>query len=214
MRAIAVAEPESLSAEHVAPTARALARAFRDNAGFVAGLRGLDGDAREHKLVRIMGSFAKACRRWGDAAIVRDASGEHIAGAALAYPPGAYPLRFRAWIANGLGALTAGPRHTLRLARMESYMVKRHLRTPHWYLFVLGVDPAYQGTGLGGALLKRLCARADDAQVDCYLETDEERNVGLYRRFGYEIVEDAMTPFGFRMWHMQRPATGSAPLRS
>ena len=201
-------EPEPLAVESIPECARSLARAFRDNAGFVHGLRGVEAPAREHKLVRLMGSFAKAARIYGDASVVRDADGA-IGGAALAYPPGAYPLRFRAWIRNGLGALTVGPLHTIRLARMESYMVRRHEPDPHWYLFVLGVDPAHQGTGMGGALLRRLCARADEAGVVSYLETDEERNVGLYRRFGYEIVEENDTPFGFRMWHMRRPHQGA-----
>lgn len=198
-------QPAPLTREDLPATARVLARAFRDNAGFVHGLRGVGGDAREAKLVRLMGSFAKAAARYGDATVVRDPDGA-IGGAALAYPPGAYPLRFGAWIRNGLGALTVGPLHTIRLARLESYMVRRHEKAPHWYLFVLGVDPAHQGTGKGGALLRRLCERADREGVVSFLETDEERNVGLYRRFGYEIVEENDTPFGFRMWHMRRPA--------
>jgi ribosomal protein S18 acetylase RimI-like enzyme len=197
-------EPETLDHASIDDTARVLARAFRDNAGFVHGLRGVEADARETKLVRMMRSFAGACARFGDATVVRGPDGA-IGGAALAYPPGAYPLSFRGWLANGLGALTVGPLHTIRLARMERYMVKRHEREPHWYLFVLGVDPDHQGTGMGGALLRRLCARADDAGVVSFLETDEERNVGLYRRFGYDVVEEAMTPFGFTMWHMRRP---------
>ncbi|HTJ43045.1 MAG TPA: GNAT family N-acetyltransferase [Kofleriaceae bacterium] len=196
-------EPESLSPDHVPETARALARAFRDNAGFVHGLRGVEADARERKLVRMMGSFARACIAYGDATIVRDASGS-IGGAALAYPPGAYPLSFAGWIRNGWGALGIGPSHTIRLARLDSYMAKRHIKEPHWYLFVLGVDPSHQGTGMGGALLRRLNQAADAAHMPCYLETDEERNVGLYRRYGYDIIDEADTPFGFHMWHMKR----------
>jgi ribosomal protein S18 acetylase RimI-like enzyme len=197
--------PEPLSAPHLPATARALARAFRDNAGFVHGLRGAGPEARERKLVRLMGSFASAARRYGDATIVRDRDGA-IGGAALAYPPGAYPLSILGWLRNGWGALGIGPAHTIRLARLDGYMAKRHTKDRHWYLFVLGVDPAHQGKGMGGALLARLCARADEEGVASFLETDEEKNVGLYRRFGYEVIEEADTPFGFRMWHMKRAA--------
>ena len=201
-------QPEPLAPDDLPATAHALARAFRDNAGFVHGLRGAEADAREKKLVRMMRSFAKACARYGDATVVRDHDGA-IGGAALAYPPGAFPLSFVGWLRNGWGALTVGPLHTIRLARIEAYMGKRHERERHWYLFVLGVDPAHQGTGMGGALLRRLCERADAEGVVSFLETDEERNVGLYRRFGYEIVEENDTPFGFRMWHMRRPSQGA-----
>lgn len=195
--------PEPLTPALIPAATAALARAFRDNAGFVHTLRGLDGAAREHKLLRLMRAFATASSRYGDATVVRTAGGD-VGGAALAYPPGHYPLSFAGWFTNGRGALAIGPSHTLRLARLERFMVKRHPREPHWYLFVLGVDPAAQGGGLGGALLRRLGERADAAGVASYLETDEERNVGLYRRHGYDVVDEADTPFGFHMWFMRR----------
>jgi ribosomal protein S18 acetylase RimI-like enzyme len=198
------AAPQALDPPRLAATARALARAFRDNQGFVAGLRGVAPDGRERKLRRIFGAFAKVCMQLGDATVVM--AGDAVAGAALAYPPGRYPLGPLGWLRNGLGAATIGLGHTIRLARLDGYMHARQPKTPHWYLFVLGVDPAHQGTGVGGRLLARLGERADAAHHDSFLETDEERNVGLYRRYGYEVVEEGPTPLGFRMWHMVRPA--------
>jgi ribosomal protein S18 acetylase RimI-like enzyme len=200
---------ETLTAPLVDAAARALARAFCDNAGFVAGLKIADRARRERRLVPIFRSFASTCARRGDAAIVRDAEGG-VAAAALAYPPGAYPLRLAGWLQNGWGVLSAGPGIAIRLARVDAFMRKRHLATPHWYLFVLGVDPSHQGTGLGGALLRRLSRQADATGTDCFLETDMEQNVGLYRHHGYEIVDEGPTPLGFHMWHMHRRANGSS----
>jgi ribosomal protein S18 acetylase RimI-like enzyme len=205
---------EPLTAALVDPAARALARAFRDNGGFVAELRIDDPVRRERALIPIFASFAATCARHGDGAVIRGASGE-VGAASLAYGPGAYPLGLGGWIRNGLGVLRAAPGAMLRLARLDGYMRAHHLRTPHWYLSILGVDPAHQGTGMGGALLRRLSAIADAAGTDCFLETDREANVGLYRHHGYEIIGDATTPLGFRMWHMQRPPlTEAATSRS
>jgi len=43
-----------------------------------------------------------------------------------------------------------------------------------------GVDPAFQGRGHGGRLLRHLLARLDAAGTPCYLDTLDEQNVGLY----------------------------------
>ena len=41
----------------------------------------------------------------------------------------------------------------------------------HWYLMILGVVPADQGRGIGGALMQPVLEEADREGVPCYLET-------------------------------------------
>ena len=53
---------------------------------------------------------------------------------------------------------------------------------PHWYLVLIGVDPARQGRGLGSLLLRAGLARVDQDGVECRLFTDQPRNVPLYQR--------------------------------
>ncbi|HVL88656.1 MAG TPA: GNAT family N-acetyltransferase [Actinomycetota bacterium] len=76
---------------------------------------------------------------------------------------------------------------------------------PHWYLMILGVDPPHQGKGIGGAMMQSVLARADADRLPCYLETAQERNVGFYRRFGFEVVnEHWIGDDGPRVWMMTR----------
>ena len=66
-------------------------------------------------------------------------------------------------------------------------MGQAHPSEPHWYLPFVGVYPAYQGQGLGSALLKASLARCDEAGLPAYLESTNPRNVPLYRRYGFEV---------------------------
>jgi ribosomal protein S18 acetylase RimI-like enzyme len=68
--------------------------------------------------------------------------------------------------------------------------VRRHPATSHYYLETLGVEPTMQGRGLGSAMLQNIAAQLDAAGTECVLETANDRNVALYRRFGFEVVSE------------------------
>ena len=87
------------------------------------------------------------------------------------------------------------------LDRMEA----RHPQDrPHWYLFILGTEPAAQGRGLGSALLAQVLARIDADGMPAYLESSNERNLALYGRHGFEITSEVTIPGGPRIWPMWR----------
>ena len=73
-------------------------------------------------------------------------------------------------------------------------MHTNHPSTPHWYLWMLGVEPALQGQGLGSELLRSLTAKVDAAGELSYLETDRERCIGLYQGHGFQVMSDAVLP--------------------
>ncbi len=82
-----------------------------------------------------------------------------------------------------------------------------HPRQPHWYLANLGVDPDRQGTGVGSALLADGVERIDVDGLPAYLESSKERNVPLYARFGFEVVEELRPKGGGpTLWCMWREA--------
>lgn len=84
----------------------------------------------------------------------------------------------------------------------------RHAPTPHWYLSALGVEPHRQGEGLGSALLTPALTLADASGVPCYLETAVGRNVLLYERHGFGVVEELVLPnTNVHGWLMLRPAS-------
>lgn len=67
-------------------------------------------------------------------------------------------------------------------------MDAHHPDEPHWYLSMIGVDPARQGRGLGSALLKHTLASIDADGAAAYLESSNPKNVPLYERFGFEVI--------------------------
>ena len=59
---------------------------------------------------------------------------------------------------------------------------------PHWYLPMIGVDPAKQGNGYGSALLKHALERCDGEGKLAYLESSSPKSVPLYQRHGFQLV--------------------------
>lgn len=86
---------------------------------------------------------------------------------------------------------------------------KRHPKAPHYYLATLGTEPAWQGKGVGSALLQPVLARCDAEGVPAYLESSKERNVPFYARHGFEVTERMELRGGgpplWLMWREPRP---------
>ena len=60
----------------------------------------------------------------------------------------------------------------------------------HWHFGPIGVLPSHQGKGIGTKLLSRFCKEVDACLSPAYLETDTDKNVRFYERFGFEVVEE------------------------
>lgn len=77
--------------------------------------------------------------------------------------------------------------------------------TRHWYLPAIGVDPAQQGRGWGGALLRPALARADADGRSCYLETFQPANGPFYQRRGFRLLGAEIEPVsGLPFWTFGR----------
>jgi ribosomal protein S18 acetylase RimI-like enzyme len=73
-------------------------------------------------------------------------------------------------------------------AGMFEQMMAYHPHEPHWYLPLIGADPAHFGEGHGDALMSHALARCDRERVPAYLESTNPRNISLYRRHGFEAL--------------------------
>jgi len=60
----------------------------------------------------------------------------------------------------------------------------------HWHLGPIGVLPTHQGTGIGSILMERFCREVDACLAKAYLETDLDKNVGFYEKFGFKVVSE------------------------
>jgi ribosomal protein S18 acetylase RimI-like enzyme len=67
-------------------------------------------------------------------------------------------------------------------------MDSSHPAEPHWYLPMIGVDPAKQGNGYGSALLKHALERCDGEDKLAYLESSSPKSISLYQRHGFELL--------------------------
>ncbi len=139
-----------------------------------------------------------------------------LAGAALWHPPGYHGARFVAGLRMlpSLARLAGGYRRLRTIsAAIEALEERRshHAPEPHFYLSALGVDPARQGQSIGTALVRPVLERADIDRTPAYLETAVARNVLLYERLGFDVVEELTLPgTDIRGWLMLRPPSAAA----
>lgn len=134
---------------------------------------------------------------------------EDLLGAALSTPPGRWRVPPRA-------ALSQGPLFGMRLARATRLLAaieRRHLREPHYYFAVIGVQPAMQGKGIGSALMRPTLERCDRERVAAYLEASSERSAALYERLGFQVTYELQVAGSPPVWLMRRPAS-AGPTRS
>ncbi len=107
------------------------------------------------------------------------------AGAALWLAPGVEPDE------QAMATLmieTISPAMAEDGGKLMEQMGAFHPEEPHWYLPIIGVDPAHQGKGLGGRLLAHQLAICDREGALAYLESSNPRNIGLYERHGFEAL--------------------------
>lgn len=96
-----------------------------------------------------------------------------------------------------------GDRH---LASQAAHDVTRRLQPdiPHLDLGVVGTRAALQRLGLGTAVLAPGLAAADQERIHAYLETSSEANLGFYRRFDFDVIDEVRIDDGPTVWAMLR----------
>ncbi|HLH28501.1 MAG TPA: GNAT family N-acetyltransferase, partial [Acidimicrobiales bacterium] len=154
-----------------------------------------------------LGSVVADAAAFGEVWVARD--GAVVVGAAAWLPPGSYPpgpRRTAVSLARDLRSVHRLGRRVGAGMRLYSEIDRAHRRVtvPHWYLAVLGCDPAWQRRGVGSALLVPVLGRADAESAPVYLETQKAENLPWYRRHGFEVVGELRALGCPPMWAMQR----------
>lgn len=87
------------------------------------------------------------------------------------------------------------------LERKKYSLHKRYI-----YLQMVGVANEYQGMGFGSQLLDQLVQMSRAEERSIYLETETEKNVEFYQKFGFRIVKTITLPLiDYPLWIMERP---------
>lgn len=132
-----------------------------------------------------LAGFPSFVRAFAGRAFVHNTAFTTEHATALWLPPG---------VAPDVDALVACLQHTVPprlqpdLFGLMEAMDRVHPKEPHWYLPLIGTDPAYQGIGLGAALLRHTLALCDRERLPAYLESTNPRNISLYERHGFVRV--------------------------
>lgn len=106
-------------------------------------------------------------------------------GAALWLPPDVHPDES---VLAALLQRTIPEENQQEIFAFTERMNSSHPSEPHWYLPMIGVDPAKQGNGYGSALMKHALARCDGGGKSAYLESSSPRSIPLYRQHGFELL--------------------------
>ncbi len=102
-------------------------------------------------------------------------------------------------------ARAVGIRSLFRLYILNSAISKAHPTEPHYYLFAIGVQPSGKGQGIGTKLIAHVLHRCDVERVPAYLENSNKRNLPLYEKLGFKIIETVrLTNDGPLIWLMWR----------
>jgi len=145
-------------------------------------------------------------------------SGE-VAGTVTLRPVGGISIRLSTMIRRGLlpFALRHGAGAVKRLLWLkdtyDAFEAEIAGHAPHWYVHMMGVKPALQGTGVGSALLGRVLALtgALTSGHPMVLTTHLPQNVRFYERAGFttSCERTVEPPDGepYRVWGMRREGT-------
>ena len=122
--------------------------------------------------------------------------GEGIGGAALWDPPGQWKTSRIDELRAMPGLILAFGASLRRGLEVTELMKEAHPEEPHWYLAVIGSDPAVRGKGFGQALMQSRLDRCDAEHAPAYLESSNPDNVPYYQRFGFEVTGEIKLPDG------------------
>lgn len=133
-------------------------------------------------------------------------AGGRTVGSASWLAPGTMPrgLARDLRIYRAVAASSLAGRNRRKAMALLNEVDRRHPHEEHWYLVLLGVDPAWQRRGLGGRLLAPVLDRCDAEGRPAYLETQKPENVVFYGRHGFTVRDEVRLPGSPPVWLLWR----------
>ena len=192
-------ELREANAAELPAAARLLARGMRDDPMHRA-VFGPDAGRRLDRLGRFFAALLPLMRR---PPLVACEAGR-LVGVLGRFPPGTCRTPLRRQVRIALPLLTFNVGELWRLWRWVGASEAHDLPEPHWHLGPVAVDAGLQGRGIGGQMLRGLCARMDQEGAVAFLETDKLAGVRFYARCGFKVTATGQV-LGTANWWMRRP---------
>ena len=155
--------------------------------------------ARRRKLPAFFRSLLRASIPFGEVYTADDGR-----CAAIWNPPGTFPMGWYTDTRLGLTTTRLIGLRVMMCAQGLLYFASHHPKERHWYLQMLGTEPASQSRGLGSAILGPVLDRCDREGERVYLESSKERNIPFYARHGFKVTQEIQVPRGPVVWAMWR----------
>ena len=95
-----------------------------------------------------------------------------------------------------------------RVLKVSGQWDKEHknvMPEKHYYLMVIGVEPEFQHQGIGTRLMKEGLKKADNEQLECFLETVTQDDVRFYNKFRFDVAVNRAFGEDEQFWLMKRP---------
>ena len=182
-----------LEKAHIKPAAFMLARAFKNDP--INAYAYPDAREKDARLPYQYDFLLRYGLRYGEAY----ATSPKLEGIAVWLPPRKVFMSFWRLILSGTipPMLKMGREVRRKMKSFWEYAEAKHneiMHFPHWYLQILAVDPEFQGKGYASKLLRGMLVKIDKEGLPCYLETENERHVSMYKHFGFKVIEEFVVP--------------------
>jgi hypothetical protein len=150
---------------------------------------------RKRKLKSMMELLLRLGRKYG----VVYTTSPKLEGIAIWFPSNKAKITPLMGILNGGISyfFKTGSKAVKKQNRIYSYLYAKHkelMPSPHWYLSIIAIKPLYQGKGLFSVLFNLMFNQIDKQNLPYFLDTNNERNVPIYKRFGFKILEKYEIP--------------------
>lgn len=183
---------QELDAEQTATVASVLAVSFREYPLFDY----FTNHKYNEKKMKVF--WRVSLKTFKDSALVaRD--GKDFNSLAVFLPSEASKLSIGKYLASGGFNIVfkTGLPVALRMLRFDSFaekIKKKYATSKCYYFYTFVTLPEMRGKGYGSKVMRTILDFLDENGSDCYLETMSERNVELYKSYGFELVETARVP--------------------
>lgn len=81
-----------------------------------------------------------------------------------------------------------------KVSKANDLIREKNAPDRHMYIWIVGVHPDHQRKKFASKMLNPFLKKMDEKGMPCYLETYKTKNVSIYKRFGFELLEEYPVP--------------------